>query len=349
MRSTGLVVVLLLSGCRQSAPAGPAADAPTPEGVLEQPAGPGPENTPGAETALPGAPGEPQKPAGEEVPDQTWSARSANGNAEVRQTALRNGKERRCTLVSTVSPLSGERSVVSHWDTCIARREQLKFVSPEGTRVVVIDPFPAPIQGDWRNVEVATLYEHGLRVTGTTAGELVGALDEAREPTARFAWVKGEAGLPGTPPRYSSDGKLVELEAVDGRSVRLGFEGQGFPEPAAGAGTASAPTMYQYEDGKGTRHFVSSLSEVPTRYQSRAVAVKAEVGIVPANTPVASGEPRPPEAGPEGTASAGTGKAEAPLDLQNPSPTELIKRARDEAKKLEEAQRDKARQLDTLR
>ncbi|QRN98991.1 hypothetical protein JRI60_08170 [Archangium violaceum] len=348
MRSTGLVVVLFLSGCRQSASPEPATDAPTPEIVLEQPAGPGEEKTPGAESALPGTPGEPQKAPGEEVPDQTWSARSANGNAEVRQTALRNGKERRCSLVSTVSPLSGERSVVSRWDTCIARREQLKFVSPDGKRVLVVDPFPTPIQGDWRNVEVATLYEHGLRVTGATAGELIGALDEAREPTARFAWVKGEAGLPGTPPRYSSDGKRVELETVDGRSVGLGFEGQGFPVPAAGANTASAPAMYQYEDAKGTRHFVSSLSEVPTRYQARAVAVRAEVGIVPASTPVASEEPRPSEA--ERPASPGAGKAETALeDLQNPSPTQLIKKAREEAKKLEEVQRDKAKQLDSLR
>jgi hypothetical protein len=240
--------------------------------------------------------------------------------------------------------------VVWQWDTCIARREQLKFVSPDGKRVLVIDPFPAPIQGNWRKVEVATLYEHGLRVTGTTAGELIGALDEAREPGARFAWVKGEAGLPGQPPRYTSDGKTVELEAVDGRPVRLGFAGEGFPATAAGANTARAPAMYQYEDGKGTRHFVSSLSEVPARYQSRAVAVTAEVGIAPASTPIASGESPPSEPRPERPASPGTGKAEAPPgDLQLQSPTQLLEKVREDAKKLEEAQRDKAKQLDDLR
>jgi hypothetical protein len=337
MRSTGLAVVLLLSGCRQSASPEPASSEQAI--VLELPPDPGTGKTPGAETSRPGARGEPRSAPAEELPDQTWTALSANGSAEVRQTALQNGKEPRCTISSTLTPLSGERSVVWRWDTCIARREQLKFVSPDGRRVLVLDPFPAPIQGDWKKVEVATLYEHGLRVTGTTAGALVSALDEAREPGSRFAWVKGEAGLPGKPPRYTSDGKTVELEAVDGRSVRLGFDGQGFPAPVGGASTTSAPAMYQYEDGKGTRHFVSSLSEVPARYQSRAVAVTAEVGIAPTSAPVASGEPKPPEPKPEPPAG----------DFQLQSPTRLLEKVREDAKKLEEAQRDKAQQLDSLR
>jgi hypothetical protein len=41
--------------------------------------------------------------------------------------------------------------------------------------VLVIEPLPTSIRTHWKDVEVATLYEHGLRVTGTTAGALVGA------------------------------------------------------------------------------------------------------------------------------------------------------------------------------
>ena len=158
MRLRSLAVVLLLSGCQQSAP-------PEPADALEQPPSAG-QNS-GAQPTPPGAPGEPQpalaqpsepqpteavpaeaqaaevahSPA-DEIPEQTWSARSADGNAEVQQTALRNGKAPRCMSTSTWSSPWDEQKVMWKWNTCIATREQLKFVSPDGTRVLVIDPLP---------------------------------------------------------------------------------------------------------------------------------------------------------------------------------------------------------------
>jgi hypothetical protein len=239
------------------------------------------------------------------------------------------------------------------WNTCIATREQLKFVSPDGKRVLVLDPHPASLPGNWREVEVATLYEHGVRVRGAEAGALVNAPVEAREPSPHLAWVKGHAGLPGAPPRYASDGKAVELETVDGHPLRLGFEGEGFPAPPEEkhAFTASAG-MYRYEDEKGTVHFVGSHGEVPGRYRSRAVPVEAQVGLFNVSGPLVGAEPPPSGSTPKSESPPEASKdpgPKRPLDNpQVPSPAELLERARNTAKKVEESQRDKETQLNSL-
>lgn len=357
MRS--LAVVLLLSGCQQSAP-------PEPADVLAQPPSAG--QNPGAQPTAPHAPGEaqpaeaqpsdpqpavaPHSPA-DELPEQTWSARSADGNAEVQQTALRNGKVPRCTSTSTWSSPWDEQKVMWKWDTCIATREQLKFVSPDGTRVLVIDPLPAPLQarGDWKNIEVATLYEHGVRVRGAKAGALLGAPIEVREPSLRIIWVKGHGGFPGNAPRYTSDGKAVELETVDGHPFRLGFDGEGFPAaPEEKRVFNTSEGMYRYEDEKGTVHFVSSHSEVPDKYRSRAVPVEAQVLTV--SGPLGLGEPHPSEPRPESPPPPEPGKGTRPESTLErariASPAELLDRARDTAKQVEEIQRTREQLADSL-
>ncbi|MGZ3461608.1 MAG: hypothetical protein ACXU86_24215, partial [Archangium sp.] len=236
MRLRTLAVVLLLSGCQRSAPpepvSGPERPPSSAKGSDAIPASQeaADEPQPSAADELP-APSEPTPSLADELPDQTWSARSADGRAEVRQTALRHGKTPRCMSTSTVSPPWDGPSVMWKWDTCIATREHLKFVSPDGKRVLVLDPLPAPLRGNWRDVEVATLYEHGVRIKGAKAETLVTAPIEVREPSLGFTWVKGQAGHPGAPPRYTSDGRAVEFETVDGHAFRLGFEGEGFPTP----------------------------------------------------------------------------------------------------------------------
>ncbi len=329
-------MVLLLGGCRQSSS--------EPTIVLELPANAqqataGAKSTtrpeaPDAKPTSPEAPGVPLAAPAEELPDQTWSARSENGRAEVRQTASRDGKALRCTIVSTVSSLFDGPSVVWQWDTCIATREQLKFVSPDGKRVLVLEPLPASLQGNWKDVEVATLYEHGLRVTGTTAGAFVSAPAWAQAPSVHFAWVKGQAGLSGEPPRYTFSGTEIELESADGRSFRLGFDGEGFPGATRAEHVSTTSVMHRYEDDKGTSHFVGSTQEIPDRYRSRAVPVEAEVGILPASSHSGGGEPSPSESEPETPASSGAGK-----DPQSKSPAQLLNQLQENVKKIEEAQR----------
>jgi hypothetical protein len=369
MRLRSLAVVLLLSGCQQSAQ-------PEQADALEQPPSTG--QNPGAQPTPPDAPGEPQpaeaqpsepqpteaapseappaeathSPA-DELPEQTWSARSADGNAEVKQTALRNGKAApRCTSTSTWSSPWDEQKVMWKWSTCIATREQLKFVSPDGTRVLVIDPLPTPLQAkrDWKDVEVATLYEHGVRVRGAKAGALLGAPIEVREPSLRIIWLKGHGGFPGNAPRYTSDGKAVELETVDGHPFRLGFDGEGFPAaPEEKRVFNTSEGMYRYEDEKGTVHVVNSHGDVPEKYRSRAVPVEAQVLTV--SGPL---HWEPPPAGPrlESSPPLKAGKEPSPENTVErakiASPAELLDRARDTAKQVEEVQRTRERLADSL-
>jgi hypothetical protein len=241
------------------------------------------------------------------------------------------------------------------WDTCIATRAQLKFVSPDGKRVLVIDPLLASLQAGvrWQDVEVATLYEHGVRVKGAKAGALLHAPMEVREPALRIIWVKGHGGFPGAPPRYSSDGKAVELDLVDGNALHLGFDGNGFPAAPENKQAFNASTgMYQYEDEKGTVHFVSSSSEVPDAYRARAVPVEARLltvsgPLVGLGEPPASG-PAPESPPPPVVANKDPSPGKVQENAQLASPAELLQRARDTVKQVEEVQRTRENLADSL-
>ncbi|AKJ01753.1 Hypothetical protein AA314_03379 [Archangium gephyra] len=350
-----MVMVVLSSGCQQSA-------RPDPVAVVEQPPSTGetagtqvpPPETAGEATtaAEPPAAEAPPSPA-DELPEQAWSARSADGNAEVQQTAFRAGKSLRCTSTSTWSSPWDDRKVMWKWDTCIATPEQLKFVSPDGKRVLVIDPLLASLQTGvrWQDVEVATLYEHGVRVKGAKAGALLHAPMEVREPALRIIWVKGHGGFPGAPPRYASDGKAVELDMVDGNALHLGFDGDGFPASPENKQSFNASAgMYRYEDEKGTVHFVSSASEVPDAYRSRAMPVEAQLLTV--RGPLGLGEPPAPESKPESQTPPDEGKDVSPEKALErarlASPAELLQQTRDTVKQLEEVQRAREQLADSL-
>jgi hypothetical protein len=338
MRWRSLAVLVLVSGCQRSeSREAPPSAPPAPPLVLERPPGTdkGAEAKPAAESALAPTPASAAPLPANALAEQSWSVRSADGLVELRQLALRDGKDTRCESSATVtSPLDGE-NVAWKWNTCLATREQLKFVSPDGKRVIVLEPSPTSVQGDWKSVEVATLYEHGLRMSGTTAGALVESLDTAPEPSQRFAWLKGTA------PRYTSNGAEVEAEMVDGRSFRLGFQGQGFPEPSKGSTTVA---MYRYEDNQKTSHFVANLADIPERYRSRAVPVRSEVDLLVASGPLEKVEPPPAE--PPSSKSTAPGSLEGllppgtSLDLQGKNPAQLLKEAEQGMKEIKNARRN---------
>ena len=198
---------------------------------------------------------------------------------------------------------------------------------------------------------MATLYEHGVRVRGTKAGALLKAPIEVREPSLRIIWVKGHGGFPGNAPRYTSDGKAVELETVDGHPFRLGFDGEGFPAaPEEKRVFNTSEGMYRYEDEKGTVHVVNSHGDVPEKYRSRAVPVEAQVLTV--SGPLGLGEPHPSEPRPESPPPREAAKAPSPENTLErarlASPAELLDRARDTAKKVEEVQRTREQLADSL-
>jgi hypothetical protein len=359
MRLRSLVVALLLSGCQQPAqpepanglerPPGAGKDPGAPPSLPEAAAEPQPSEAPPAETQLAEAPPSPA----DELPEQTWSARSSDGNAEIQQTAFRNGKATRCTSTSTWSSPWDDKKVMWRWDTCIATREQLKFVSPDGTRVLVVDPLPAALQAkaNWQDLEVATLYEHGVRVRGAKAGALVRTPIEVREPSLRIVWVKGHGGFPGAPPRYASGGKAVELDTVDGQAFSLGFDGEGFPAaPEEKHVFAGAASMYQYEDDQKTVNFVSSFNDIPKKYRSRARPVEAQILTVSGSLRL--GEPRASEPTPEPSSPVDAGKEPNPKETLEKariaSPAEILGKARDTVKQVEEVQRTREQVVRSL-
>ncbi len=346
MRVWSLAVLVLVGGCRQaetqaSAPVAPPASPivlELPPGVNKGSDGKSTEEPALVPTASPATP-----PPANAVAEQSWTVRSADGLAELRQLALRDGKNTRCETSATVSSPTDGTSVAWKWNTCIATPEQLKFVSPDGKRAIVIDPSPMSAQGEWRQVEVATLYEHGLRMRATTVGAFVEEMETAPVPSKHFAWVKGTGGLSGTAPHYTSDGAEIEAETVDGRSFRLGFQGQGFPEPAKSSTTV---VMYRYEDNKKTSHFVGSLSDIPERYRSRAVPVQSEVDLLVASGPLDKEESLPAEPSPAEPKPQSPGSLEGllpkgtSLDLQGKSPAQLIKDAQQGMKEIKDARRN---------
>jgi hypothetical protein len=156
----------------------------------------------------------------------------------------------------------------------------------------------------------------------------------------------------GSAPRYTSDGKAVDFETVDGHAFRLGFEGEGFPTPPEEQHVfAESAGMYRYEDAKGTVHIVGSAREVPERYRSRVAPVDAQVGMLTVSGPLGGAEPAPsapePRSAPVASkASAGTPGAQE--TAQVPSPAELLDKAHDAVKKLEASQREREKLMDSL-
>jgi hypothetical protein len=172
-----------------------------------------------------------------------------------------------------------------------------------------------------------------------------------KEPHLRIIWVTGHGGFPGAPPRYTSDGKAVALDTVDGHAFSLGFEGEGFPAaPEEKHVFTGAAGMYQYEDDQKTVNFVSSFSDVPERYRSRARPVEAQLLTV--SGPLGLGESRPSEPRPEPPPPAEAGKDPRPEETLEKariaSPAEILDKTRDTVKQVEEIQRTREQVVRSL-
>ncbi len=350
MRWQGLAIMMLLSGCEQAPSAtavrGPGSSSPSPvEGST-----PGGRSSAGQSVAQ--APGvlPASAPDEEALALPVWSARSATGHAEVRQVVVRDVRGEHCVSTATTLTSSPEEGsgVIWRWETCLATQTQVPFVSEDGKRVLVVDPSPVLPTGGWQLAEVATLYEHGVSIRIVRAGAILATPHLLREPTPALSWLKGLSGLPGAPPRYSSNGDTVELETVEGHTLRWSFSGEGFPKaPEDAQAFVASEGMYRYEDDHKTMHFVRTREEVPAPYRSRAVSVQSQVAVV--KTPPL---PKGPKA-PAPATSADKGPAQpapqAPPKSALATPAELLQRTRDTVKQANETQRELQRQVDAVR
>jgi hypothetical protein len=161
----------------------------------------------------------PEKPTGSEV---AWSIPSADAKLTVEQTATETG----CHLQVHVD---GEDKILWEKDGCFGGKSDPKFLSPDGSRLIVFASYPASaseVTMSWRNAPVVWLFDKGTLVESGTAGQLVRKdLSAVRDGYAHFAWLQGLQKVPGVPPHFTEDGKRVEFDAIDGSHGVVSFTG----------------------------------------------------------------------------------------------------------------------------
>ncbi len=265
-------------GCRRRAE--PVAESPSPSPAPPSRTEPEPAAAPGVAEPAPARTGA----AALEFAELNWRAASRDGAAVVEQTGGPEG----CRAAA-------RRQGAELWSVvaCLATRSQLPFVSPDGLRLLVIDPLPDHAGPDWSGAVAALLFEKGALLRTVAAGDMVAAA-RISNMVKDFSWLSG-AGDSASPARYAAEGKAVAFRTVDGRTVTLAFDGGNFPTPRPSSKSAPEPApqsalpgkgvagdpeegaVYAWEDGEGNVHYGHRF-EIPDAYRKQARPVDASVG-----------------------------------------------------------------------
>lgn len=154
---------------------------------------------------------------GQDVPDaKDWLVVSPNAEYEAAQ-AFADG---RCRL--TVK--RGE-TVAWALERCLADKQDGRFLSNDGTRLMVVHAFPSKAAG-LKKATGVTLYERGEAMKRLEIGRFVVDTKPLVMATRHFYWVEGLVGQAGVPPGYSKDASGVELTTLDRRSWSVSFDGK---------------------------------------------------------------------------------------------------------------------------
>lgn len=108
-------------------------------------------------------------------------------------------------------------------ERCLATRAQMRFLSPDGERLLVLNPDPE-VNGPAADVELGSLFARGARVRSYTVGEVLGGSGGAHLEAGILRWLSAEL------PREVPGGVRVTL--ADGRGEFLFFDGTGVPNSA---------------------------------------------------------------------------------------------------------------------
>lgn len=109
-------------------------------------------------------------------------------------------------------------------DRCLATRAQMRFLSPDGERLLVLNPDPE-VNGPAADVELGVLYARAKRVRRYTVGEVLGGSQGARIEAGTLRWLHSEL------PKEVAGG--VRITLADGRGEFLFFDGSGVPNSGA--------------------------------------------------------------------------------------------------------------------
>ncbi|GAC1595517.1 MAG: hypothetical protein NVS4B10_03990 [Myxococcales bacterium] len=152
--------------------------------------------------------------------DLFWTTYGQQGTTllQVRQTAKGRGS---CTVTCM-------RGADRLWfvDRCLARRGQLRFVSPDGERLIVLLPEPE-VDGPAGDVEVGSLWKRGVLVRRYTVAQVLGSLRGTRVEAGQLRWLHRNL------PEEIEGGVRVTL--ADGRGEFLYFDGTGVPDGSSAA------------------------------------------------------------------------------------------------------------------
>ncbi len=150
-----------------------------------------------------------------------WSVVSPNAEVEAVQTAA---GERGCR----VEVKRGAGTVLWAADRCLGDRDDLHFVSNDGTGLIVIHAFPAKTADTPAGMKGAPgieVFVKGERVAVHVVGKLVVDVRPLVNARKHFYWLEGTLGQPGVPPGFGKNAREIELTTLDRRSWSVGFDG----------------------------------------------------------------------------------------------------------------------------
>lgn len=157
--------------------------------------------------------------------DLFWTTYGQDGATllQVRQTAKSRGS-------CNVTCMRGADRLWST-DRCLARRGQLRFVSRDGEKLLVLIPEPE-IDGPAGDVELGTLWRRGALARRYTVAQVLGSLRGTRIEAGQLHWLHRDL------PQEIDGGVRVTL--ADGRGEFLFFDGTGVPDAPAAPGVLRA-------------------------------------------------------------------------------------------------------------
>jgi hypothetical protein len=194
-----LALSLSLAAC--SSKEGPAPPPPPPPPKEEPAPAPAPPPAP------PPAPGEEIESTKQEL---NWTAVSPDNQVALTQTGDLRGK----CVVECVRTHSKEQ--LWRADKCLGTRIDLRFISNDCEKVVVIHQLPKA-SGIPQQTAVGEVFRRDKRQYVINAGATIKDWSKVRGGGTTFYWLAGVLGMPGTAPHYTADGQAVELWTVDGK------------------------------------------------------------------------------------------------------------------------------------
>ncbi len=140
---------------------------------------------------------------------RTWNSFSQDGHA----TLVQNSTGSTCQVECSVNDKR-----VWFQDGCLGEVKDVRFVSNDCERVVVI--FPVPLRGSgWQRQTVASVFDRSRKAWDVAAGTVV---KDSRRALIAQCWASGLCGDASAPaPRYAPDGTAVEFTSIDGVPNRI--------------------------------------------------------------------------------------------------------------------------------